>query len=137
MYDGGVDDLSRRIVTFNLSSPFSISLILQEKESEPTPLPEDDMPPGEVLLPAISGPSTYNTIQWINPKDRDFDKVVIVRKSGSPPANHSDGEIVYEGYEPNYCDSTGISGIHYYYLVYTVDFSGNYSTGVHLDQVQH
>jgi hypothetical protein len=87
-------------------------------------------------MPAISGPTTYSTLQWISPKDPDFDKVVIVRKAGSAPTSKTDGDIVYDGYLPNYCDTTGSSGVHYYYLVYTVDNSGNASTGIVLDQVQ-
>ena len=132
---GMVDD---DIVTFNLSTPFPLGLIVQENQgSDTNSTPDDTTPPSEVYFPAISGPTSYNTLQWINPNDTDFNKVVVIRKIGSAPTSTSDGETVYEGYEPNYCDATGLSGTHYYYSVHTVDYAGNYSSGIVLDQVQY
>ena len=86
--------------------------------------------------PAISGDQYYNTLQWVNPIDEDFDKVVITRKDSSAPLYQGDGDIVYEGYEPAHPDLTGTSGVEYYYLVQTVDYSGNASSGVVLSKVQ-
>ncbi len=35
------------------------------------------------------------------------------------------------------CRSRRLSDTHYYYRIFTVDYSGNYSVGVVLDQVQN
>lgn len=137
IYEGPTASLDDDIVTLNLSDPFPISLIIQEKTHDNGSIMGDSIPPDEVFFPAISGSNTYNTIQWINPEDNDFNKVVIVRKIGSAPASLNDGTIVYESHEPNFCDSTGSSGNHYYYRIYTVDHGENYSNGVVLDQVQY
>jgi len=136
VYDAGTpDNKSDDIVTFKLSNPFPISLKVQETTSVESSS-GDNSAPSEVYMPAISGPNTYNTLQWINPKDSDFNKVVIIRKSNLAPSSVSDGEKVYESYEPNYCDVKGTSGTNYYYRIYTVDYSNNYSSGVVLNQIQ-
>ena len=124
------------IVTFRLNDPFPVSIVVQENVSTAGSDPNDSTPPAEVVAPAISGPTTYNTLQWINPRDTDFKEVVVTRRAGSAPASRNDGEEVYRGHQPNHVDSGGASGTHYFYLVQTVDTSGNYSSGVVLDQVQ-
>ena len=52
------------------------------------------------------------------------------REAGSAPTDITDREKIYEGYEPNFCDHTGVGGTTYYYLITTVDYSGNRSVGV-------
>ncbi len=138
IYDAGTVEKSDDIITFNLSNPFPVSLLIQEnQDSNSIDRSGDITPPSEVYFPAISGANTYNTLQWINPKDEDFDEIVIVRRADFAPSGVNDGNIVYRGYEPNYCDTSGSSGTHYYYSIYTVDFAGNYSSGIVLDQIQH
>jgi hypothetical protein len=137
IYDAGTPDVyTDDIVTFKVDDPFPVSLTIQENEADPSPSGDDTTPPDDVIAAAISGPTTYNTLQWINPIDEDFDKVVVVRKAGSAPADRNDGEVVYDSYKPNYVDSTGTSGTDYYYTIYAVDRAGNYSAGVTLNQVQ-
>lgn len=138
VYDAGTPSTVDDIVTFNLSNPFPVRLDVQEyRPQEQIGDPDDSTPPGDVSLLAIAGANTYNTLQWINPIDEDFDSVTIVRKAAAPPIDRNDGELVYQGFEPNYCDTTAVSGTHYYYLIQAVDFAGNFSPGVFLDQVQH
>ncbi len=148
LYDAGTaTDYTDDIVTFNLANPFSISISVQEKSSPTSASASDSTPPAEVLLPTISGPGTIadpdgilseqTVLQWVNPIDEDFDKAVIVRKADPAPTSRADGELAYGGFEPNFCDITGTVGVHYYYRVFAVDFSGNYSEGMVLDQVQH
>jgi|GEM_PF-2473177 len=138
IWDAGTPgDLSDDIVTFNVTDPFPFGISVIEDQGVPADTGSDTTAPSEVLSPAISGPTTWNTLQWINPRDPDFKEVVIVRKADSAPTGPGDGEEVYRNYQPNYVDATGTSGVHYYYLVRTVDFAGNESDGVVLDQVQH
>jgi len=135
VYEGvgpGPDD---DVVTFNLARPFPVDITIQEKSYDvAAPVAGDVIPTGEVQLGAIYGNSSYNVLIWINPPDEDFEKIVIVRKEGSEPVDGADGDVVYEGYEPNFCDITGTAGVHYYYKIFTVDYSGNYSSGVVLDK---
>lgn len=138
IYDAGTpSDYSDDIITYCLSKPFPVSLTLRENIGGAVTSAGDASAPGEVISPAISGPTSWNTLQWINPIDEDFSSVVVIRKAGSAPASKTDGAEVYNSYTPNYVDSDGSSGTHYYYRIFTVDYSGNYSTGVVLDQVQN
>ena len=128
-------DFSDDIVTYKLSDPFPVSLVIRENQIRSESL-SDTTAPSNVIIAAISGQNTVNTLQWINPHDEDFKEVSITRKAGAAPSNTTDGEKVYQGHIPNFADVSGTSGIHYYYLIQTVDYSGNYSLGVVLDQVQ-
>ena len=124
-------------LTLNLDRPFPISIQVRESEVGASLTQSDTTPPAEVHTAMIAGPTSWNTLQWINPRDDDFDHVEIVRKAGSTPAGHSDGDVIYDGYEPNHVDVTGQSGTLYYYRIITVDASGNRSDGVVLSQMQH
>ena len=137
IYDAGTPgDFTDDIITYRLDEPFPVSLTVQENTGATNSSAGDTTAPGNVLSPAISGPNTWNTLQWVNPIDEDFSHVVIIRKNGSAPTSRTDGEEVYNSYKPNFVDITGTSGTHYYYRVITVDTAGNYSDGVILDQVQ-
>lgn len=135
VWDRDTPDPSDDIVTFKLHDPFPVSLLVQERQL-PLVSTTDLTPPNEVFLPAIAGKNSANTLQWVNPRDDDFKEVVITRKAGSPPTDRSDGVEVYRYHIPNYVDLSGTSGTHYHYLVQTVDYSGNYSQGVRLEQTQ-
>ncbi len=137
IYDGGTpSDYSDDIITFCLSNPFPVSLTLQENTSASGTSGADSTAPSDVVAPAISGSTTYNTLQWINPRDEDLKEIVVTRKAGSEPRSRDDGEEVYRGYQPNYVDAEGIAGTDYYYLIQTVDYNENYSDGIVLDQIQ-
>lgn len=135
IWDSGTPDLADDIVTFKLHDPFPVSLVLRERQ-QPLSSPSDITPPAEVSLAAIAGKTSANTLQWVNPRDDDFKEVVITRKAGSAPAHGHDGNVVYRSYIPNFVDRSGRSGTHYHYLIQTVDYSGNYSSGVRLEQTQ-
>lgn len=136
IWDNGTpSDLRDDIVTFKVSDPFPVSLVIREKSIKKG-ASSDITAPSNVNIAAIAGQNTMNTLQWINPQDEDFKEVSIIRKAGGAPSDPTDGEEVYRGHIPNYVDVSGISGTHYYYLIQTVDYSGNYSSGVVLDQVQ-
>ena len=131
------DNPHAHIITYNLNDPFPVSLTVRENIAS-TGIPVDkNNVPSDVIIPAIAGKSSNNTLQWINPQDKDFREVSIIRKAGEKPQDRTDGEEVYRSHIPNYVDLTGTSGTHYFYLIQTVDFMGNYSEGVVLDQVQN
>jgi hypothetical protein len=141
IWDNGTpSDLSDDIVTYKLHDPFPVSIIVRERVIK-TVNPSDNIPPSDVIAPIIYVPIIYeqesvNTLQWLNPQEEDFNEVSIIRKADSAPSDRSDGEEVYRSHIPNFIDTTGTSGVHYHYLIQAVDYSGNYSTGIVLDQVQ-
>lgn len=128
-------------ITLKLDNPFPISLTVREQtEGDGTGTAGA---PDEVLRPYIGvaeasefGTSIHNTIYWVNPPDPAFDRVVIVRKIDSPPSDAEDGEIVHDSHRPAFVDATGVEGTHYYYRIYTVSHSGDYSEGIVMDRVQ-
>ncbi len=139
IYDNGTPaDYSDDIVTLDVGNPFPISIELRELQSPGvTDSAADTTTPADVAHAHLAGQNSVNTLQWINPIDADFEKVIIVRKAGTAPLDHEDGDIVYEGFTPAYWDTTGESGVHYYYAIYACDFSGNMSGGIVVDQIQN
>lgn len=136
IWDNGTpSDLSDDIVTYKLDDPFPVSMVIRENQVK-IGSSSDTTAPSDVIIAAIAGQHSANTLQWINPQDEDFNEVSIIRKAGSASSDRTGGEEVYRSYIPNYVDESGTSGTHYYYLIQTVDFSGNYSPGIILDQVQ-
>ncbi|HEX3046984.1 MAG TPA: hypothetical protein VHY08_19680 [Bacillota bacterium] len=137
VYDRGTpDDRNDDIVTLRLDNPFPVTVeVVEESEVTPPPASNTSDSPEDVLFPMITGKG-YNAIQWVNPNTPSFEKTVIIRKADSAPTSNDDGEIVFEGYPPNYCDQTGKHKTHYYYRIYTVNFSGGRSDGIVLDKVQ-
>lgn len=136
IWDNGTPlDLSDDIVTYNLSDPFPVSLVIREYQMKSGSL-TDTTAPSDVIIPAIAGQNSVNTLQWINPQDDDFKEVSIIRKAGAAPSDRTDGEEVYRSHIPNFVDVSGTTGTHYYYLIQSVDYSGNYSPGVVVDQMQ-
>lgn len=136
VYEGPTAAAGDDVVTFNLTTPFPVSITIQENIDLSSDLPGNDtIAPDEVAIEAIYGPDDLNVLIWLNPKDTDFEKIVIVRKIDSTPANKNDGTVVYEGYEPNFCDTNVTPGGHYFYKIFTVDYTGNYSAGVVLDRI--
>jgi len=136
VYEGPTTAKNDDIVTFNLTTPFPVSITVEENSDQSSNSGNNDTTaPEEVTLYAIYGTSSYNVLIWINPTDTDFEKIVIVRKNGSEPTSKDDGGVVYEGYEPNFCDTTTTPGSHYFYKIFTVDYAGNYSAGAALDRI--
>jgi hypothetical protein len=97
----------------------------------------DSSPPSEVYMLAARGGRYKTVLQWVNPADEDFKSTKIIRKQDSAPTSSNDGELIYDGYRPAFADITGITGVHYYYLIQTVDTSANVSNGVVVDRVQN
>lgn len=83
---------------------------------------------------ALASVSDVNKISlsWTNPADVNFTGVKIVRKTGTFPANATDGTTVYTGAGTTF-DDTGLpSGITQYYKVFTTDCCSGLSAGATL-----
>ncbi len=91
----------------------------------------DGTAPPKITNFNATGYNGYISLSWTNPTPTlDFDKVKILRKTTSSPANPNDGSMVYEGTGESYQDYGLINGITYYYAAFSKDDVGNYSSGV-------
>lgn len=70
---------------------------------------------------------TEVALAWQNPADADFNRVKVLRKTGSFPANSSDGVSVYEGNGTSFADQGLSNGTAYYYAIFAYDLAGNES----------
>lgn len=95
---------------------------------------KDETPLTNVTGLVTTAGDTQNTVSWINPNtslDNDFSKVQIYRKIGTYPDGNNDLEKIYESTNKNagnlntFTDSNLINNTIYYYLIKTVDTSGN------------
>ena len=83
-------------------------------------------PPGSaaVTLPdpvsglAAAPGDTHVGLSWTNPAT-SFDRVVVVRKTGLPPAGPTDGTVVYSGTAATFTDTGLLNGTLYRYGVWT------------------
>lgn len=76
---------------------------------------------------ATAGTNQIN-LSWINPSDKDFSGVRIIRKTGSFPASVTDGSIVYEGSDQRCTDTGTTNTTEYLYAAFAYDRSRNYSS---------
>ncbi|HCL4455034.1 TPA: hypothetical protein N2D10_003058 [Clostridium botulinum] len=85
----------------------------------------DTKPPAIVTnIKATTGNGEI-TLAWINPNDKDFAKVKIVRKENNNPTDIKDGIVVYEGNNITYKDTSLSNGTNYYYRFFTYDLNNN------------
>ncbi len=89
----------------------------------------DTKPPGNVEdFTAIPGDGTVS-LSWTNPGDADFAGVAILSKTDEFPADHTDGETVYDGSGDSTVHQGLTNGLTYYYAVFSYDEIPNYSSG--------
>lgn len=67
------------------------------------------------------------SLHWTPPADRDFDKVIVRRREDMAPTDTNDGQLVYEGKLSVATDASVVLGKTYYYSIFAVDKSLNYS----------
>jgi hypothetical protein len=87
---------------------------------------------------ATSGQDSQVPLSWTNPVDSGLAEVVVMRKTGSYPTNHTDGTQVYQNTSPtsggsvNTTDTAGppANGTTYYYAVFSKDNCGNWNDTV-------
>ncbi len=100
--------------------------------------PEIDTTPPSLITDfnASDGEDGQSTLTWTNPPDADLAEVVVRRKTGGYPADHTDGELVYRDTSPtpgqaiSHTDTGLINGTTYYYAVFSRDASGNWNDTV-------
>ena len=87
----------------------------------------DDVAPAPPT--AFSAVATSNNValSWINPSDTDFNSVTINRSLVAFPANPLDGTHVAVGLTGTSRADNGLADGTYYYSIFAVDNSGNYS----------
>ena len=70
------------------------------------------------------------TISWKNPPDDNFSYVRIMRHEDRFRGNPFLGKLIYEGAEEKFLDKNVIAGKKYFYVLFSRDNKGNYSSGV-------
>jgi len=85
---------------------------------------------------ASDGEDGQSTLSWTNPPDNDLAEVVVRRKTGGYPSDHTDGDLVYQDTSPTpgasveYVDTDLVNGTTYYYAVFSCDTAGNWNDQV-------
>ena len=85
--------------------------------------------PGTAVGTALDGQAV---LQWQNPTDSDFVRVVVRRSTVGFPAGRTDGDLVYEGSGTTYTDVHLNNDQPYYYSIFAYDRSSNYTVPVPL-----
>lgn len=70
--------------------------------------------------------NTEITLNWTNPTDSNFSKVMIRKKIGSYPNGITDGDLVYEGNLTTYKNTGLTNGTQYYYRAFTFSANSQY-----------
>lgn len=80
---------------------------------------------------ASSVASANGYLSWKNPKNKDFNGVIVVRRDSFAPSayNDSSATVVYQGDQEHFADTSIQTGKRYYYRVYAYDKVNNYSEG--------
>jgi hypothetical protein len=89
----------------------------------------DTTPPSNVSEFWAAAGDRQNSLEWKNPTDADFDKVLIVRSRNFYPASPQDGTAVYDGKGESFVDQDLNNGAAYYYTAFAYDDLGNYASG--------
>ncbi|MFZ5629726.1 MAG: DUF1554 domain-containing protein [Spirochaetota bacterium] len=84
-------------------------------------------PAGLTAFRSIAGDGRI-TLVWNNPVDTDLAGVKIVRKTGSYPANNTDGTVIFNAMGTSTVDTPLTNGAQYYYRAFAFDSAGNFSS---------
>ena len=84
--------------------------------------------PAEVTATNAVAGDNQVSLTWTNPVDADLAGVKVLRKTGSYPANNSDGTLIYNGTNQSYIDTNVSNGTTYYYALFAYDEVPNYSS---------
>ncbi len=91
--------------------------------------PEDKTAPANVTNAKISTTVSGIVLSWINPTDKDFSYVRIVRLGNKYSSDPYIGKLVYEGSGQYMRDANVVAGEKYFYTIFARDKSNNYSSG--------
>jgi hypothetical protein len=89
----------------------------------------DDSSPSNVLNFSASPGEAYIILNWINPTDRDFSGVHIMRGVTDYPRSPEDGTVVFHGLGTFAVDKNLTPGTTYFYTAFSYDTSDNFSSG--------
>ena len=76
---------------------------------------------------SLSKTNSTAVITWVNPANKDFSNVLLIRNEGSYPSNINDGAVIYKGKGNTFKDTKTKDEKIYYYNIYSFDDAGNYS----------
>ncbi len=89
----------------------------------------DTNPPGNPTHLDIFSSSDSVTLSWINPIDKDFDYIRVMKNTDRYHGSPSNGYLVYEGNGNYVTDSNVKENQKYFYSLFSRDKAGNYSSG--------
>ena len=101
----------------------------------------DQTPPASPTKLTIHGANRQAILNWENPADPDFVRVLVLRSALPLPPNPPTGgnprlltqaQVAYDGVVPSFTDVNLVNGQLYRYTLYAYDRSGNYSPPVTL-----
>jgi len=102
---------------------------------------QDTAPPALIQdFQARDGEDRRSTLTWTNPPDADLAAVVVRRKTDRYPADHTDGDLIYQDTSPtpgqavSYTDTGLANGTTYYYAVFSRDAAGNWNVTVQAEK---
>jgi hypothetical protein len=90
--------------------------------------PDTSAPANPTSVRAISK-SNGIELSWINPRDKDFDYVRIMRDEARFNSSPHVGALVYEGRASHFLDPDVLIGTKYFYTLFSYDKLGNNSSG--------
>lgn len=88
-------------------------------------LAKDTQPPTQITNFKAVPKDKSITLTWANPKDADFEKVIIRYKTGSYPTSETDGQSAYDGNATTATISSLQNGTAYFFRAFTRDTNGN------------
>ena len=88
----------------------------------------DDPPPGPVSSTVFRSRSRSIEISWVLPEDTDLSSVVIRRSTAGPPQTTLQGELVCDGCNSPYLDTSLEERTTYHYTIWAIDAVGGLST---------
>jgi fibronectin type 3 domain-containing protein len=92
---------------------------------------KDTTPPARAAKVDADVRGTTASVSWQNPKDRDFDHVVVVANAKHRPKTVKDGARLYSG-KADSVAANGAPGTKLFLAVYAYDRSGNVSAPVYV-----
>jgi hypothetical protein len=93
------------------------------------PAGKDTTPPARAASADAAVHGTTAALSWQNPKDRDFDHVVVVANARHRPRTVRDGSRLYSG-KADGVAARGVPGTRLFVAIYAYDHSGNASAPV-------
>ena len=77
------------------------------------------------------------TISWQNPPDNNFSYVRIMRHEDRFRGSPFIGKLIYEGKNEKFLDKNVLEGKKYFYVLFSKDTKGNYSSGVAISEIAY